>query len=630
MAGKKRVATTPPSAPGAKRRLQTTDTIVAQKLRDNFKGLTPQETDAVRGEDGRTLRERIAHDMETAKAQGQNVVWGRYYYDSLHREYQSGCDAHSALEPPKSADEISPALLKAMLMTQRVKVDRSGFDDYFVSCASPPNLKEICGVLRYMITLRTGCNKQLATAAESLRFVSRLGLHRLDPEKWALVRDWADGVLLAMLRKSRANSAKDDMFVDINSGLVELVLDREAVERVAGCEGDLMKVSADLATLTESGGFGRALYLDRMGQVLAQQVALHIEGALAKTLGQKGDLTKEKYDTGKAELMKLLEATPGIDGLPAKRDVTIRYRGQAATASVSSLSEEVSLKFASALKSLAVQQRKLPKLWIEDVVISPGSKVDFKAVVSVSMLKQASAARQQLRDMVSDASINSSDTLSKLVAQKSASLLLSDPSFKVELALVSELTRGDELGRLRRGIMDALPRSGNIFSAASSAQKLHILASGDLFRLSSRSSQEKVRIAQNIVAAIVDSRKPDTRSAAQDDFVAAVVSSLGWFLSVRKGSETIYGEQAAKELLSIAVKKHDSKGLAFADLEPLRVFSHLLSECDNQQVDDMMKTIGKQVKRPTAKVASASSSNKAPKKKDSEQMALKKALSMFE
>lgn len=143
MAGKKRTASAPVAASATKRRLQTSEAIVSQKLRDNFKGLSPQETDAVRGQDGRTLRERILYDMEQAKTQGNNMVWGRHYYDSLRKEYQSEGDTHSALEPPKNSDEISPALLKAMLMTQRMKVDRPGFEDYFVSCASPPNLKEV-------------------------------------------------------------------------------------------------------------------------------------------------------------------------------------------------------------------------------------------------------------------------------------------------------------------------------------------------------------------------------------------------------------------------------------------------------------------------------------------------------
>lgn len=109
-----------------------------------------------------------------------------------------------------------------------------------------------------------------------------------------------------MLRKSGTNSSPGDSFVDTNPAIIELVSVAAAMNRAANCEKDFAKVSADLAVLVESGDLGRALYMDRMGQVLAQHVELHIDGALPKTFGPEGGLGKDKYDSGKAEVMKIL------------------------------------------------------------------------------------------------------------------------------------------------------------------------------------------------------------------------------------------------------------------------------------------------------------------------------------
>ena len=69
--------------------------------------------------------------------------------------------------------------------------------------------------------------------------------------------------------------------------------------------------------------------------------------------------------------------------------------------------------------------------------------------LSEPMLKNAAAARKTLKNMVADASVSSSDVLARLVGHKAQGLLLQDPAFKIELAVVSELTRSDDKGRLR-------------------------------------------------------------------------------------------------------------------------------------------------------------------------------------
>ena len=79
----------------------------------------------------------------------------------------------------------------------------------------------------------------------------------------------------------------------------------------------------------------------------------------------------------------------------------------------------------------------------------------------------------------------------------------------------------------------------------------------ELFKFSSRSAQEKVRIAQNMVAAISEGRKPDVRAMGDDEFVASAVSACLWFVEhqVNSTDPPLYGKSALAKKLETPEKK---------------------------------------------------------------------------
>lgn len=94
---------------------------------------------------------------------------------------------------------------------------------------------------------------------------------------------------------------------------------------------------------------------------------------------------------------------------------------------------------------------------------------------------------------------------------------------------------------------------------------------------------------------------------------------------------TLFGADAAKELLARASQKHEGKqGITMDDLEPLRVFAHLLNDADNMKVTGFMKSLGKSVKKaPPEKSKGAASSSNGASSKSGEGFAMKKAIKMF-
>ena len=183
-------------------------------------------------------------------------------------------------------------------------------------------------------------------------------------------------------------------------------------------------------------------------------------------------------------------------------------------------------------------------------------------------------------------------------------------------------------------MLQALPSAAQIWTAESAAQKLQALECTELFKLSSRSAQEKVRIAQNMVAAISEGRKPDVRAMGEDDFVASVVSACQWFVEhqVNKTDPPLYGKAAlAKKLENLDTKRKAKTPMTYFELQPLRVFSWLLTEQENAIVIDMVKTCtDRKDMHPGVAASSSSSSSGSPtEKKNFESTAMKKALDMF-
>ena len=89
-----------------------------QKLAENFRDFEAPETDGVvNPADGRTLRQRLEHDIDSWD-KGKYVRWGKGYNECIRRLYRSPQSLHAklavGLEDPSVVD---PALKKAILFS---------------------------------------------------------------------------------------------------------------------------------------------------------------------------------------------------------------------------------------------------------------------------------------------------------------------------------------------------------------------------------------------------------------------------------------------------------------------------------------------------------------------------------
>lgn len=146
----------------------------AQKLRDNYSKLSPEQTDVITNpQDGLTLRQRLEKDI-TAAAKGAPISFGRIYHDELKHIYALADSAHKQLQPPSGCRDVCPQLLQAMVALKRNKPDRSPILA-FMQTADSLSEAECCGMFRWFTSLRPGCSKiQLPICIKCLEFVARL------------------------------------------------------------------------------------------------------------------------------------------------------------------------------------------------------------------------------------------------------------------------------------------------------------------------------------------------------------------------------------------------------------------------------------------------------------------------
>ena len=354
-----------------------------------------------------------------------------------------------------------------------------------------------------------------------------------------MIREWSDTARVAVLRQTSAQQSSDDTLLNLNALLVKFVCSRDAMLVVAGCKGDYSLVAEALTRLVGESVLGSTLYATKPTRSLLSSM-MPCPNAWAAC-----EINQEVVDT-EGGCDESFGGLPRHGRLAQPPRLGVNYRGLFLPINVTTLSEEVSLKFMAMLTSIAVQSGRLQTLRVESC---------RKCNVDIALLKALDAARSALE--AANHSISSEDAIAKQVGQRAPSLVLDEPTLKIELALLHDLSRDDDRSRPRQMMLDALPSTSQVWSA-------HVVAAGDLFRFSSRPAQEKARVGHGIGSPTMDERKPDFRMMAQDEFASGVVARCSNFVIATlpgEQKETVFCAVAAAQILNAAVIKAEKETL---------------------------------------------------------------------
>jgi len=134
---------------------------------------------------------------------------GSKYYAKIKDLYQTEDSPQKLLTVKDDKEEISPALLKAIVSSQAKQPNRQPMLGY-LNTADKPNQKELVGILRWGLDLRPSSSaEQLRCCLDLMRYVARLKLAALFKDEMEIMRNHFDETLVQALVKEMAQLAME-------------------------------------------------------------------------------------------------------------------------------------------------------------------------------------------------------------------------------------------------------------------------------------------------------------------------------------------------------------------------------------------------------------------------------------
>ena len=171
---------------------------VQKAIVDNFKGFTQQEIDEIIC-DGLSLRARLTKDKaENARNPG-TIAMGRLYYKELSMRYASPEHPFKQLIIKAPDKDIQPELFQAMLASARRPPQRQPMIQLLQNMTKAPNQSEVVVILRWMVRLSPTVSSERKGIIQTLRWVTRLDIHKTCQEEIAICKPHFEQGLLQAL-----------------------------------------------------------------------------------------------------------------------------------------------------------------------------------------------------------------------------------------------------------------------------------------------------------------------------------------------------------------------------------------------------------------------------------------------
>ena len=340
----------------------------------------------------------------------------------------------------------------------------------------------------------------------------------------------------------------------------------------------------ELLRLVNGSGIGRLLWLSHTYDVCGEQILDVINQTINETM-QAGTLIEEKLTVAKKSALDAIALRMPLDFLPPKRIVEVLYRGEKLRIEVQSIHEEIDLRFASMIRQVAIRDKVLELLFCESALIIGDKTVLPPGGVDPALVVRANAVRKRLARAVMTSGVESADGILAVVRKKKADALIVDPHGKLELTLLESMTGDASDERLVRKMVTVFPTVRDAISPETTLASLQGIKGSQLFKMSSKASQEKFKIVCDCVLAVTESRPPNFEATDADcKFMGKVIPLFEFFVrGVVKGGPgnkanvVVTGSRALEVFVEETHKKLDAKKeVTESERERLRTFCWLL------------------------------------------------------
>lgn len=173
----------------------------------------------------------------------------------------------------------------------------------------------------------------------------------------------------------------------------------------------------------------------------------------------------------------------------------------------------------------------LPNSTIRDealVIMNPVFEQTFK--ISEKMCEAPEAARKSIDRALMRQEATTSDLTLQTLAQRRASLLVTDTEFYFEIALLQALCGQGSEQRLVMAVKKQLPDAEKAVSFETAVQRVTAMKTQPVFTMASRTAQARVATILRILAKYCDGEVPDLSVLAGDATMQPLVAQLAYFV----------------------------------------------------------------------------------------------------
>ena len=563
---------------------------------DHFKDWTAEDTDVrVAGDPPKTLRMTLMEDIRQAGDDTKgSPTFGKRYYEEKRLIFRRTTDPLSVLEPEDPDEAVNPKLLNAMVCVKRAQPDRSAFTQYLALSGQELNASEVYGLFGWARTLNPANFDHLPIALEVLRFVARNKVHTSHPKVAVVMKPWFDEVLTSAWANAKRSKISPEGFIELESMSVPLVLDMEMTSEVLQAGGDLERVSSHLGRLVASSALGEALFVTKMlkvaDKVIDNTIASHL-----KAFASRSHIGLADIATTEAAIVSEVKQLAVTKGLAKVRDVTIQYGGAKLLIKVASIEEQARLSVAGVWKKMAVDIGLVPNLVGEAFLNLAKLDID-KGKILPEVSTATSYSRTSFKDLVDDARAHSADALNDMLNRKMVQLLSIDKNFKIEGAILREVTGEGASDRVRAALVELFPKHPDDDKKPETVlQHIANFLASPVVAYAPRETRSHVLVVQTMVSKIVDGKQPDVVDALKHPFTTPFVHKFGDFVKAKveegEGFKTIVGTPALEVLFQAMKAKYEQGTLKPDDTKVFEIYEWLMPDNRRQATKKIIQDL---------------------------------------
>ena len=387
--------------------------------------------------------------------------------------------------------------------------------------------------------------------------------------------------------------------------VLALVMSTEKLSKVAEHQGQFSEIEDDIVQLVNSSMVGARLFEASASRVVSEQATKVMDSEIEKLC------LLEVIDA--AALMKseqganaTIVALPGSELIPARRTVTLNYRGRKFQHRAKSIQDEIDMRYMTRIKSMAVNCGDLAPLHCESKLVTGGAHAGLAGQISHDLLGRCRAARTLANRGLSKLEQKGSSHIIKWLNRNKKALTLSDSTFWVELQFMVGMQGEDGEAALHAAVFVELDQDGKVLDIAAVLVQVKMILESDLCLFCDESAQNNVADVVRRIADLEAGRCPKW-PAKMCEFMQQVRSSISLWCTCQSDTNVLVGQPAADHLAKAVMKKNADAVTAEDLKEPLR-FAWLLSPAQKKALDTLRQNLIETQKAKVSVVASRGSS----------------------